>query len=334
MRPRVPSIGGDSSIVEITINGLRFEVFELLVAYIYTGSLPFSSKEVMELWIASDFFGLERCKMLCALHIKHHISPVSVLGILQAADKYECEEVKEFCFQFIAQHYDEVAYSHEVASLPHNLLVQLARIPTSSFKAEARRPLPDFFKRTSMPASTLKTDLIALINDPTFADIRFSIEGTIIYAHRFMLLGMRARSSAFPRIFDSGMLESHTRTVTLTDVSRPTFLSLLEYLYTGSVTIQSQDEAIELLRIADRYLVDALKSRCERFVRTCINAKNVLQILAVADSCSLSELKQMCLDVISQNFSAILSREGALDSLTRDILVEIIQTHAAMCHSS
>jgi hypothetical protein len=319
-------------VIEITINGLRPEVFELLVVYIYTGSLPFSSKEVMELWIASDFFGLERCKILCALHIKHHISPASVLGILQAADKYECEEVKEFCFQFIAQHYDEVAYSHEVSTLPHTLLVQLARIPTSSFKAEARRPLPDLFKRTTMPISTLKRDLVALINDPTFSDIRFAIDDTVIYAHRFMLLGARAQGTTFPRMLDSGMLESHTRLVTLNDVSPELFISLLEYLYTGSVSINSQEEAIAMLRLADRFLVDALKARCERYVKTCINSSNVLQILAVADTCSLLELKQMCLDVISRNFR-VLAHAGALDSFPRDILVEIIQNHAATCTS-
>ena len=55
------------------------------------------------------------------------------------------------------------------------------------------------------------------------------------------------------------MRESITKTVELENVEVDTFRKLLNYLYAGEISIENAADGLELLVLADRYLIDSLK---------------------------------------------------------------------------
>ena len=85
-----------------------------------------------------------------------------------------------------------------------------------------------------------------------------------------------------------------------------------------------------------RFLVDPLKKICGSYIMesednsSLINHNNVLSILEVADQCRLIELKKVAIHYVAKNFHAVC-KQMALKKLHKDILIEIIQTHASHC---
>lgn len=115
------------------------------------------------------------------------------------------------------------------------------------------------FEPVSIPPSSLVDDLRKLVNNPTFADVTFLVEGQPVYATRTHLA---ARSEHFRALFYGGMRESTgtDEQITLHDVSHAVFLLLLEYIYTDQVGDIPSVLAVHLLIAAERFLLDRLKA--------------------------------------------------------------------------
>jgi hypothetical protein len=109
-----------------------------------------------------------------------------------------------------------------------------------------------------LPASTLIEDLRALVNSELNSDICFVVIGEKVFAHKNLCM----RCDYFRALLTNEMLESRAAEITIVDISRPIFLTLLEYLYTDDVTVE-MDMAMELFMAADRYGVERLKTICE-----------------------------------------------------------------------
>ena len=120
-------------ILKVKIKDISSSIFSQILEYIYTDTLPFDPITAVELRVAADQLGLDRCKSLSANHIKQYISPTNVLSLLQSADLLNENHVKNYCFNFIAKNYDDVANSDQIKCLKHELLIELLRIPTKDF---------------------------------------------------------------------------------------------------------------------------------------------------------------------------------------------------------
>jgi hypothetical protein len=77
-----------------------------------------------------------------------------------------------------------------------------------------------------VPPATIQHDLRAMVNNPTFSDVTFVVEGREIYAHKLMLV----RCEYFHSLFMGSMREASQNSITIAQVRYPIFLSLLEYL--------------------------------------------------------------------------------------------------------
>ena len=102
---------------------------------------------------------------------------------------------------------------------------------------------------------TLSQNMLTLLNDETEADVTLLVGGEKIKAHKNILI---ARSTYFGSLFTSGMTESLSSEIEL-DENPVIFKEALKFLY-SSLTPENLDEiAIDLLPIADKYLLDELK---------------------------------------------------------------------------
>ncbi|XP_063974701.1 speckle-type POZ protein B-like [Diachasmimorpha longicaudata] len=102
----------------------------------------------------------------------------------------------------------------------------------------------------------LQDDMKAFLNNSTFSDVTLIAEDMTIPAHKIILA---ARSPVFTAMFKYPlMMESQSNEVKIQGVSLRVVLGMLEYIYTDQI----RDEGLvrELLKVADRYQIEGLKS--------------------------------------------------------------------------
>jgi len=139
----------------------------------------------------------------------------------------------------------------------------------------------------------------SLLNDPSFSDVIFIVEGKRIAARKAILSIL---SEKFRAMFASGMLESRANEIEVPDVSYSVFYSILEYLYTGRVQFGggtegqpvSIDFLFEVLFAADRYLLEAVKTGAEAALRLRVSGSNVLEVEEIAVRTNATKLLHYC----------------------------------------
>lgn len=138
-----------------------------------------------------------------------------------------------------------------------------------------------------------------LLNDPTFSDVVFIVEGKRIGARK-AILGIL--SEKFRAMFTSGMLESRAKEIEITDVSYSVFYSILEYLYTGRVQFGggtegqpvSTDFLCEVLFAADRYILEPVKTGAEAALRQRISSDTLVDLEEIALRTNATHLLDYC----------------------------------------
>ncbi|NXU13067.1 RHBT3 protein, partial [Pardalotus punctatus] len=109
------------------------------------------------------------------------------------------------------------------------------------------------------------TSLRLFFNTPVLADVIFKIQGATVPAHRAVLV---ARCEVMAAMFNGNYLEANSILVPVHGVSKDTFLSFLEYLYTDSCCPASILQAMSLLICAEMYQVMRLQHICELYIIT------------------------------------------------------------------
>lgn len=133
----------------------------------------------------------------------------------------------------------------------------------------------------------LQADLQHLFIQPNFGDVTINVAGKTLRAHKDILI---ARSSVFAAMFTSGMLESQTNIVSITDVHYETIHALLKYIYYGMTEYAGVDVA-DLFMAASRYDLTILKKECERLLSDAIDNDNVTSISVLAEYFNSEMLK-------------------------------------------
>lgn len=83
--------------------------------------------------------------------------------------------------------------------------------------------------------------------------------------------------------------------------------------------------AMDLLSLADQYLLDGLKRRCEHAILRAVSCSNVSAVLATADAQNASDLRRRCLEYIHLHFSRVIATKGFAElptPLLHEVLVE------------
>lgn len=115
------------------------------------------------------------------------------------------------------------------------------------------------FGTTKKSERNIITGLTEMFNNQQRCDVQFKFKNEqTIGAH---ILILSAGSPVFAAMFQSGMLESRTRQVTITDIDEEVFRQLLIHMYSGSAPkIEEENIAQPLYIAADKYDIDTLKS--------------------------------------------------------------------------
>lgn len=172
-----------------------------------------------------------------------------------------------------------------------------------------------------IPPSTLASDFKQIFNSPLGSDVTLTVDGHTgqpIYAHRVILAW---RSDTFKAMLYQGMSESTAKAITFKDIAFHTLSQLVEYLYTDTLDISS-DNVVDLFVAADRFQVNRLRSLCENYFFMNVSGEDVCSVLELADKYNAHPLRQYCINWILCNFGEMLMTDDYLN-LSKELQLEI-----------
>lgn len=147
--------------------------------------------------------------------------------------------------------------------------------------------------------------LTTLFENHTLADVTFVVGAEEFSAHAAILANA---SPVFLAMFQHNFKENCNRIVYIEDVRPIIFKSLLEYIYTGSVSTLSEDHFEEdLLIAAEKYGILCLKEECSTAIGKKLSEENVIPVLILAHRHSASKLFQMAMDFMARNRQKVCS---------------------------
>ena len=163
---------------------------------------------------------------------------------------------------------------------------------------------PPIARQIEKPA---ELSFLQFYNNPQFSDIQFLIEGRTVYAHKVIITRL---SEHLNLMFTSNMRESWETVVEFKSIKYSVFMILLKYLYTGDPEIDAGTEGqeitteylIEILKTADRFLLDAITQRCEHILVQRITPENAFAIKSILEHTQAMYLKQYCHWVIENSW--------------------------------
>jgi speckle-type POZ protein len=113
----------------INIDDMEPLIFESLLHFIYTDSLPDHCKDgkaeaMQHLLVAADRYGVDRLRLLCESKLSDTIDVQTVATTLALAEQHHCSQLRQACIQFMASPnmlapvIETEGFKHLVASCP------------------------------------------------------------------------------------------------------------------------------------------------------------------------------------------------------------------------
>ena len=143
---------------------------------------------------------------------------------------------------------------------------------------------------------SLVKGLDAARTDSAFWDITFVFVNELnseLGANKCILCNRNAYFSGMFR--NSSMIESIQNRVEILNHKRSIFSAMLEFLYTGKVSLLSAfdiEQCSELLLLANEYMIDELKYQCQQSLSELISPSNVSKMFCFAEDIEAHLLKQ------------------------------------------
>ena len=81
--------------------------------------------------------------------------------------------------------------------------------------------------------------------------------------------------------------------------------------------------ALDLLALADQYLLDPLKNMCEKSIYKSIDIDNVAYMLGTADARQAKDLQKRCFDFIMKHFGKVIGTQSFTE-LPKHLLEEVL----------
>ena len=80
--------------------------------------------------------------------------------------------------------------------------------------------------------------------------------------------------------------------MTIDDHKLETIKEILKFIYTGNVDNIDVENAEDLLKAADQYLLPGMKRICEKFIIAKVTLENAIEMMALGHMCGADELKR------------------------------------------
>lgn len=176
-----------------------------------------------------------------------------------------------------------------------------------------------------------------LFDNNQFTDFIFTVSGVEFHIHKAILA---LYSPVFEDIFENDLLaEKKDNRAVINDFNPKVFKEVLRFIYTGEIE-NFYEIALELLKIADKYEIKALKTVCEQ--RMCVHlldlpVEDAIVLLACADMYRCEWLKSRIIEFIVSRPNSIVTtvawKEFILKNpkLTNEVRDAMIRARVPLC---
>lgn len=156
----------------------------------------------------------------------------------------------------------------------------------------------------ALPECSLTDDLLWLLETGNNADVTLAVGSETFRAHKNILA---ARSPVFQDMFENMTTDSDR--VAIANVEPDVFADLLRFVYTGCAPefIAKPDS---LLRAADRYKLDRLKSTCEQALISRLSVETAADMLILAHQHDAGTLCSRVLDFVCSHIDDVVETPG------------------------
>uniref|UniRef100_A0A2C9KUF7 BTB domain-containing protein n=1 Tax=Biomphalaria glabrata TaxID=6526 RepID=A0A2C9KUF7_BIOGL len=152
-------------------------------------------------------------------------------------------------------------------------------------------------------------------------DFSVTVGSTTFGCHRFLLA---ACSGFFRRLFRSGMIETVLKCATVKFISKETFESILETLYTGH-NVLTNDNVIDIWRAAHQLHIPFLIKECEEFAISTLSLDNYIEYYKIANLFESKEVIKFVWSFILKNANSFFQTNFFYEMQVSDVL-KLIQS--------
>lgn len=178
-------------------------------------------------------------------------------------------------------------------------------------------------KETSVEGSplALARDMKQLINNKEFSDVKFLVgpEKVIFRGHKCILA---ARCHVFKAMFKESL--SNEEPYVLADMTPDLFTSILQFIYTNTCKINSQN-VMNVLSASMEYGMDQLVKICEKYIGESVTIETACDAMQAAVTFGLDNFKRMLLPFFEQHTAEIFQTKG-FNELSDTTLAYIMQS--------
>uniref|UniRef100_A0A8C8TE61 Kelch-like 29 n=1 Tax=Peromyscus maniculatus bairdii TaxID=230844 RepID=A0A8C8TE61_PERMB len=127
---------GSREKLELVLSNLQADVLELLLEFVYTGSLVIDSANAKTLLEAASKFQFHTFCKVCVSFLEKQLTASNCLGVLAMAEAMQCSELYHMAKAFALQIFPEVAAQEEILSISKDDFIAYVSNDSLNTKAE------------------------------------------------------------------------------------------------------------------------------------------------------------------------------------------------------
>ncbi|XP_023694861.1 kelch-like protein 29 isoform X1 [Paramormyrops kingsleyae] len=127
---------GKGEKLELSMSNIRADVLELLLEFVYTGSLIIDSANAKTLLEAANKFQFNTFCKVCVSFLEKQLTAANCLGVLAMAEAMQCNELHNMAKAFALQNFPEVACQEEILNISKEDFVSYMSNDSLNTKAE------------------------------------------------------------------------------------------------------------------------------------------------------------------------------------------------------
>jgi speckle-type POZ protein len=154
----------------------------------------------------------------------------------------------------------------------------------------------------------LMSQLEDLFESMKYSDIIINVRGHEYPAHKTILV---TRSCYFAAMFEHPTKENLSNQIEIDDMEPDVFHEILRFIYTGRASETAMEKmCLEILAVADKYLLDPLKKECETQLTRRLTTENCLQLLLITDEHHPAfQLKKYAIDFFRRFYGEVMAMD-------------------------
>jgi len=176
---------------------------------------------------------------------------------------------------------------------------------------------------TKICPEKMSSDFNFLLESGQFSDVTIKCEGTRLSCHK-VILG--ARSPVFNAMFIHNMTENQKKEIDIEDLDIETVKDMLKYMYAGKID-NLNTRSPRLLEAADKYQLSELKEICEEVLCLALDVDTCLECLVLADLHNAEELKEAAVKFVVEHSTEFVDQVDKFKAYP-DLMAELFKAMA------